>query len=96
MYKFGFKLDYILDLTVPQIRILQHNLFKIMKAETGDKGDEDAKTGSYDADKNIANRTAFAQTLKLLKEKTGRNEFTLQEIQNPAQTIKKSLNEHNS
>jgi hypothetical protein len=90
MYKFGFSSEYILGLTIPQIRILLYNLFKILKAEAGSSEKSD-NSNKYDADKNIANRTAFAATLKMLKEKTGRNEFTLEEIQNPAQTIKKSV-----
>jgi len=32
---------------------------------------------------------AFGHTIKVLEEKTGRKEFTMQEIMNPAKTIKK-------
>jgi len=32
---------------------------------------------------------AFGNTIKMLEEKTGRKEFTMQEIMNPAKTIKK-------
>ena len=40
-------------------------------------------------DKHLANRTAFAATLKMMKEKTGKESFTMDEMSNPAKTIQK-------
>jgi len=69
-------------LTIPQIRILEKNLYKICKAEAG----EEAK-GEVVEGKNEAAREAMGYTVRRLKEKTGRDNFTMQEILNPTQTI---------
>ena len=73
-------LDNCLSLTVPQLHILEENLSKICQVESG----EDKK-------KNVApmNTKAAGETIKMLREKTGRNEFTYQELLNPADTIAK-------
>lgn len=71
-----------MDLTIPQIKILEKYLYKICKAEAGQDDTEEKE-------KHKANRMAFGQTIKMLKEKTGRDNFTLQEIMNPPETIEK-------
>lgn len=71
-----------MSLTIPQVKILEKYLYKICKAEAGQ--DE-----ANEKEKHKANRMAFGQTIKMLQEKTGRKEFTMQEMMNPAQTIKK-------
>jgi len=86
-YKYGFKLDQVLNYTIPQIKILEMNLYKICKAEAG--GEDTGSSAGGEDTKNMANRLAFAGTIKMLKEKTGRSEFTMAELNNPADTIKK-------
>ena len=60
---------------------MESNLAKICRAEAGEKEDE--------LDKVDANTLALAGVAKMLKEKTGRETFTMQELMNPAQTIEK-------
>jgi hypothetical protein len=78
-YKFGYTLDYILSLTIPQIKILEVNLGRILKAETGESDEERVNT----------NTMALEGVAKRLKEQTGKSEFTMQELMNPAETLKK-------
>ena len=87
-YKFGFNLSYVTNLTIPQIKILEKNLSKILRAEAGEK-DVDGGLDRADTEKYLANRIAFGETLKMLKEKTGKDKFTMAELTNPAETIKK-------
>jgi hypothetical protein len=70
------------NLTIPQIKILEKNLTKICKAEAGEK---DTSSGNEEA---VANRLAWGSTIRMLEEKTGRKQFSLVEIMNPAKTLK--------
>ena len=72
-----------MGLTIPQIRILESNLNRICKAEAGKEDNE------MEDRENLANRMAFGGTLQMLKEKTGKESFTLQELSDPAGTLKK-------
>ena len=74
-------MDSVLDFTIPQIKILEHNLYKICKAEAGKDESEESQPN--------ANQIAFGATVKMLTERTGRKEFTIQEIMDPAGTIAK-------
>lgn len=77
----GYRLDYVLDLTVPQIKILESNLSRICKMEAG-KEDEDVE-------KVTANTLALTGTIEMLKKETGRDNFSMSEIMNPSETIRK-------
>lgn len=89
-YKYHFDIDYALNLTIPQVKILGKNLGKFNKEEAGTM-DNDSPSQSFDPsdEKYLANRTAFSETLKMLKEKTGKETFTLPEMLNPGETLKK-------
>jgi hypothetical protein len=75
----------VLNLTIPQIRMLEKNLYRICKAEAGGKEEE------VQEDKNGVARESVGYTVRRLKEKTGRDNFTMQEVLNPDQTIKQHL-----
>ena len=81
-YKFGYSLEYVLSLTIPQITILEHGLAKILRAEAG-KDEDGAESGAE------ANTLALEGVVKMLIERTGRKNFTMEEIMNPEQTIEK-------
>lgn len=85
IYKYGMSLKDVLDLTIPQFQILNECLVKICKAESGEK--EKAPDGS--SGENMGQRRAMAETVKMLIAKTGRKKFTIDEVLNPAETIKK-------
>ena len=80
-YKFGYTLEYLLSLTIPQIQILEHNLAKICRAEAGKEEDE--------VDKTTANSMALVGVIEMLQRETGRDRFSMDEIMDPAGTIKK-------
>ena len=84
VYKYGMSLDRVLDLTLPQIEILRDQLEKICKAEAGEK---DTDYVNPDIRENY-NRI-YGDLIKTLQEKTGKKAFTLKELNNPAETIKK-------
>ena len=90
-YKFGYPLEYVTSLTIPQIRVLESNLSNILKAENG--GDKEGGTSEpvdpSDDRRHMANRVAFGGVLETLKKRTGRDSFTLSEMQDPAGTIRK-------
>ena len=72
---------------------MEHNLARICRLEAGKAG-KDGKSEEPDmsgvgTDKALGNRMAFAATLSMLKEKTGRKEFSMQEMMDPMGTIKK-------
>lgn len=91
-YKFGYSIDYVCSLTIPQIVILEENLRKICEAEGG----KESSSSGRSSEENEGNRLAFGETVKVLKKETGRKEFTLQEIMKPAETIKKYGNNSKS
>ena len=79
-YKYSMSLDDVVKLTWPQLKLFEENLILISKAESGEKSKEDQFK---------ANEIAFDQNINMLKKETGRDKFTLQEINNPLETIKK-------
>lgn len=92
-YKFGYNLEYVCGLTIPQIKILESNLSKILKAENGTDKSSNTNavpdSNSVDDNKNKANRLAFGDTVRMLKKKTGKESITLAEMMDPAGTIDK-------
>ena len=86
-YKFHFNLDEVLSFTQPQIQILQKNLQKILEAENPQ---ENSKENSSKPSNEVVSQTyIFDCAVKDLKEKTGREQFTMAEVINKAETIKK-------
>lgn len=84
-------LDNVLSLTNPQLKILQSNLYKILKAKNPDPEDKEEKNkqntpvvGKVD----LSTMGYFIMVNKLKKE-TGRNSFTDYEVLHYDETIKK-------
>ena len=75
--------DYVINLTIPQIRILEKNLYKICKAEAGEEAEVKPE------EKDETTRAAMGYTIKRLQKETGKDSFTMQEVLNPDQTIAK-------
>lgn len=72
-------MDEVLDFTIPQLIIFNKHLESFLKAE-----------GGKDAGSSASNNSkSFGATVKMLKEKTGKDNFSLIEVLNPAETIKK-------
>ena len=71
----------VLKLTIPQLHTLEKQLIVICKAENGNETNEDAKRQN--------NQNALGATVKMLNKETGRTKFTMEEIANPTETIKK-------
>jgi hypothetical protein len=65
------------------MRLLETNLYNILKMENGDSEKEKEK------EQNVINTKAFEGTLKMLKEKTGRESFSFSELLYPSETLKK-------
>lgn len=74
-------LEEVLALTIPQLQVMEECLMKICKAENGENPDA--------LPKGEGNTIALAQTIKMLREKTGRTEFTMEEALDPMGTLKK-------
>lgn len=85
IYKYGFSLKDALNLTIPQIEILNNQLMRICKAEAGEKVIED----EVPMDVRDKNTRVYGDMVNLLKEKTGRQSFTFKELLDPAGTIAK-------
>jgi hypothetical protein len=84
-YKFNYTLDAVLELTFPQLKCLRVNLESILKAEAGEKN---SNTESFNMSTAQLNTLAFENTVKKLKEKTGRQEFDIDEIYKPQESLK--------
>ena len=84
-------------MTIPQLQILGRNLEKINKAENGkDEEGKPIKSDEIEEDKYLVNRQAFGNTVRLLKERTGRKKFTQKEVLDPEGTIRKYTNANNN
>ena len=79
-YKYHFSLSEVLSFTMPQIELVKSNLELFCKMENGQ---EDKVNKEED------NTKVFDETLKVLQRTTGRSSFTLEEVMNPAETLKK-------
>lgn len=86
-YKFHYSLNDVLDLTQPQVQILNKILFKILQAENPSTDSKDNKSEPVN---NIEqNNLVMEETVKMLKKRTKRDTFTMEEVINPMMTIKK-------
>lgn len=81
----------VLELTFPQMFFLEKNLVDILKAENGtDKEEKNVPVAERRVDSGVKSNTmVFQGIVKLLKEKTGRETFTMNEVDNWQQTLKK-------
>ena len=77
-----------ISLTFPQLKMLENNLGKILKAENGST-EKEHKTKAMNIQTNDLNTMAFENTVKYLKDKTGKTEFSFEEIYSPDKTIEK-------
>lgn len=85
VYKYGMSLDAVLNLTVPQMMILQNQLMRICRAEAGEKDPgEDVPMETREG-----NAKAWGGVIKMLQEKTGQKAFTFKELMDPVATIRK-------
>ena len=64
---------------------MQRQLMKICKAEAGEKTVED----EVSMDVREKNAKVYGDTIAMLRERTGRQSFTINEVLDPAGTIKK-------
>ena len=81
-------MDYVLSLSIPQLYYLQTQLASILKLENG--VDKDNKpTPNDDANTNTV---VMGATLAHMKKMCNKDSFTLAEMQNPSETIKKYQN----
>jgi len=85
VYKYGLSLKEVLGLTIPQIEIMEKQLVKICRAEAGEKNLDD----NINPDIRENYNRLYSDMVKVLREKTGRQSFTLKELQDPSGTIKK-------
>jgi len=85
VYKYHISLDDALQLTIPQISILENNLARFCRAEAGEK-EPMSEVSPETRDKYNA---LYGDIIKKLRAETGRNAFTFKEILNPGETIKK-------
>jgi hypothetical protein len=93
-YFYKISYDDIAALTYPQYSCLLHNLFAIKKLENG--GGSGESNGLQNSKMNEkASEDWIDDNYKLLKAKTGRNEFTFEELNSPLQTIKTHLQSQN-
>jgi hypothetical protein len=76
----------VIAMTLPQLSMLEESLVKINEAEYPSKDKHSDQPNQSDAQ---ANTLAIGATLKLLQDRTGRKTFSLQELNDPAGTIRK-------
>lgn len=84
-YKFGWSLADVLALTIPQLTMLEATLSRIMAMENGTSSGD--PRNSPPESTAVANTMATQMLLQDLKRKTGRQSFTLDELDDPVGTL---------